>query len=118
MAQDKFTSSGSKIVVAVTPAFKLFAHHGAGHAANVRERIDVGADPLRQRFAPARLGIGVVGCPQHRDEDVGAALLTGRRVEHRHRGARPIDEQLLAGSVRLPHRRAAMSGCLRKRASA
>lgn len=45
------------------------------------------------------------GGAQPGDEDVGATLLTGRGVEHRHRAARPVDEQLLAGGMRLPHRR-------------
>ena len=84
---------------------EVVAHHRAGNAADGVEGVDVRADPLRQRLAPAGLGVGVIGRPQHRDEDVSASLLTGRGVEHRHRVAGPIDEQLLAGSMRLPHRR-------------
>jgi hypothetical protein len=65
----------------------------------------VGADPLGQCLAPARFRVGVIGSPQHGDEDVGATLLTRRGVEHRHGVAGPIDEQLLASGMRLPHRR-------------
>ena len=36
---------------------------------------------------------------------MGATFHAGRGVEHWHRVARPIDEQLLAGGMRLPHRR-------------
>ena len=63
------------------------------------------ADPVGQPLAPAGLGVGVVGGAQHRDEDLGAPLLAGRGVEHRHRVAGIVDEQLLAGSMRLAHRR-------------
>ena len=63
------------------------------------------ADPVGQRLAPARLGVGVVRRAERRDEDVRACSSpvvgsnTGDRV------ARPVDEQLLAGKMRLPHRR-------------
>ena len=49
--------------------------------------------------------MGVVGRPQHRDEDVGATFHSGRGVEHRHRIAGKIDEQLLGGPMYLAHGR-------------
>jgi hypothetical protein len=36
---------------------------------------------------------------------MGAPLYADRGVEHRHRVASKVDEQLLAGRVRLPHGR-------------
>ena len=62
-------------------------------------------DPVGKPFRPARLGIGVVGCSQHRDEDMGAPLRPCRGVEYRHRVARKVDEQLLGGPMRLAHGR-------------
>ena len=114
--QDRRVVVGGEILVGAVDAglvaarrgdagLQVVAHHGAGHAADGGEGVDVGADPLGQRLAPAGFGVGVIGGPQHRDEDVGAPLHAGRGVEHRHRVARPVDEQLLAGSMRLPHRR-------------
>ena len=61
--------------------------------------------PVGEPLRPARLRIGVVGRSQHRDEDMGAPLYADRGVEHRHRVASKVDEQLLAGRVRLPHGR-------------
>src|SRR6266480_3310985 len=74
-----------------------------------------GGDPLQRRKAPnvvgqilqanfgarshdanceTSLGKGVVGCSQHRHEDMGKALRASRGVEHRHCVASEVDEQL------------------------
>ena len=63
------------------------------------------ADPVRQRLGPARLGVGVVRRAERRDEDVRAMLHASRRIKNRHGVAGPVDEQLLAGNMRLAHRR-------------
>jgi hypothetical protein len=59
--------------------------------------------PVGQALAPASLGVGVVRSPEHGDEDVRLAHLAGGGVDHRHGVAGEVDEQLLAGDVRLAH---------------
>ena len=85
-------------------SLEVVAHDGMCDPADRRERIDVRADPIRQRLAPATFRVRVVGGAQHGDEDVGLALLAGRRIDHRHRVAGEVDEQLFGWSVRLAHR--------------
>ena len=63
------------------------------------------ADPVGQRLRPGRLGVGVAGSAQGGDEDLGRADLTGKAVDHLHRGAGIIDEHLLAGDISLTHGR-------------
>ncbi len=75
-------------------------------AAEEGERVDVGADPVRQPLAPAGLGVGVVRRAEHGDEHMRPPFLAGRPVEHRHGVAGVVDEQLLAGDMGLAHRRA------------
>ena len=65
----------------------------------------MGADPIRQRLAPARFGVSEVRRPEGCDEDASAPFLTGRRIGHADRVSGPVDEQLLARHMRLPHRR-------------
>ncbi len=73
------------------------------NTAEEREAARVRADPVRQRLRPGRLGIGVVGRAQYRDEDLCLADFTGRRVDHRDGLAGVVDEQLLAGAMVLAH---------------
>ena len=87
------------------PGLEIVAHERLRHPAQEGERIHMGADPVGQRLAQARLREGVVRCPQDRDEDLGGAHLPGEPVEHRHGIAGKIHEQLLAGRVGLPHGR-------------
>src|SRR3984893_3501689 len=42
---------------------------------------------------------------ERRDEDVRPMLLASCRIKNRHGVAGPVDEQLLAGKMRLAHRR-------------
>ena len=65
----------------------------------------MGADPVGQRLAPARLGVGVARRAEHRDEQVGFVQLARHRIDDRHRVAGPVDEQLVAGQMRLAHDR-------------
>jgi hypothetical protein len=62
-------------------------------------------DPVRQGLRPGRLGVGVVGRAQHRDEDLGIAYLTGRGIDNADLLARVVDEHLVAGHVMLAHHR-------------
>jgi hypothetical protein len=64
----------------------------------------MGADPLRQRLAEAGFRVGVVRCPENRDEDFALARLAGDRIEYRHGVAGEIHEQLLARRMGLAHR--------------
>src|SRR6266480_3330435 len=65
----------------------------------------MGADPLGQRLTEAGFRVGVVRCPQNRDEDFTVARLTCNRIEHRNGVAGEIHEQLLACRMRLAHGR-------------
>jgi hypothetical protein len=66
----------------------------------------MGADPVRQRLAPACLGIGVVRGAEHPDEDLGGPDLAGRAGDDGDGLARIVDEHLVAGRVLLAqHRR-------------
>ena len=60
-------------------------------------------NPVGKPFRPAGLRVGVVGRSQHRDEDMSASLYAAGGIEHRHRVAGKVDEQLLGGAMRLPH---------------
>jgi hypothetical protein len=55
----------------------------------------MGADPVGQALGSHRLGIGVAGRPQHRDEDLDLPNLAG--IGDRHRLPAEYHEQLLAG---------------------
>ena len=60
-------------------------------------------DPVGQRLRPGRLGVGVVRRPQHRDEDLRLAKLSGVAVHHPDRVPGVVDEHLLARTVLLAH---------------
>lgn len=74
-------------------------------AADRVECIHVRADPIRQRLGPTRLGVSEVRRAECGDENARLMDLAGRRIDDPDRVARPVDEQLLAGEMRLPHRR-------------
>ena len=80
-------------------------HDELGNAADRLEGADVGGDPVRQRLRPGRLGEGEARRPENGDEDLRHADLAGEPVDdHRDAVAGVIDEQPLAGGVRLAHR--------------
>ena len=75
------------------------------HAAHEGERARMGPDPVGQRLGPGRLGVGVAGGAQRGDEHLRLAHLAGPPVDDLDRLAGIVDEQALAGRVRLPHGR-------------
>ncbi|MGY3695420.1 hypothetical protein ACVIGA_005500 [Bradyrhizobium sp. USDA 3240] len=80
-------------------------HQQCRHAADRLEGADVPADPVGEALRPGRLRVGDARCAEHRDENLRGAPLAGEPVDHhRHAVARIVDEQLLAGRVRLAHR--------------
>ncbi len=81
-------------------------HQQCRHAADRLEGADVAIDPVGEPLRPGRLRAGEARCAEHRDEDLRGAPLAGKPVDHhRHAVARIIDEQLVAGCMRLAHRR-------------
>ena len=72
-----------------------------------------------KRLAPTRLGISVARCAECPDEEVRLVHLARHRIDDRHRVTTPVDEQLVARHVRLPHRRGqTLSPCAVKLAEA
>ena len=66
----------------------------------------MGVDPVGQRLGPARVRKSEARRAEHGDEDLRLADFAGQPVEDdRNPIAGVIDEQPLAGRVRLPHRR-------------
>jgi len=55
------------------------------------------ADPVGQALGPG--GVGVVGSPQYRDEDLGGTVIAGVPIDNRYRLAGIVDKQLLPGMV-------------------
>ena len=82
---------------------EVVADHRLRHAADHVQGVDVRPNPVGKPFRPAGLRVGVVGRSQHRDEDMSASLYAAGGIEHRHRVAGKVDEQLLGGAMRLPH---------------
>ena len=80
-------------------------HDEFWNAADRLEGAHMGVDPVGQRLRPGRLGEGEARCPQHGDEDLRHADFAGEPIDDdRNAVARVIDEQPLAGGVRLAHR--------------
>ena len=80
-------------------------HDQFGNPADRLEGPHVGVDPVGQRLRPGRLGEGEARGPQHGDEDLRHADFAGEPIDDdRHAVAGVIDEQPLAGGVRLTHR--------------
>lgn len=74
-------------------------------AAECLQRVHMAADPVRQRLAPARLRIGQARRAKHRHEEMRLSRLASQPIDdHRHRVARIVDEQLVAGGMVLSHR--------------
>ena len=84
---------------------QVVRHQRQGHAADGREGVDMGADPIRQRLRPAGFRIGVIRRPEGGDKNASTMFFTGCRIDNADRVAGPVDEQLLAHQMRLPHRR-------------
>ena len=84
---------------------EIVGHQRFRHAADRGQHVHMRADPVGQRLAPAGLRVGVIGRAERGHEDVCVAFFTGRSVEQCNRIASPINEQLLACHMALPHRR-------------
>src|SRR6266540_4843300 len=89
-------------------ALELVGDHDLGDAAEEGEGALVAADPVGDLFGARGFSVGVVGCPQHGDEELDLDDLAGRGIDDRGLLARVVDEQLLAGAMDLPHRQAAV----------
>ena len=86
-------------------SLQIVGHSSLRHATEEIERVDVRADPVGQRLRPAGLSVGIARRPERRDEEMCLVHLTGHRIDDVDGIAGPVDEQLVAGHVRLPHGR-------------
>ena len=84
---------------------QIVGHDQRRHRAEGGEGAGVGADPVGQRLAPARLGIGHVRGAHHGDEDLRRTRRAGGRVDDRHLRAGIVDEHPLARDMALAHDR-------------
>src|SRR5271157_423427 len=85
--------------------FGVVRHDEFGNPADRLEGARMGVDPVGERLRPGRLGEGEARGAQHGDEDLRYADFAGEAVDDdRHAVAGVIDEQPLAGRVRLAHR--------------
>ena len=74
-------------------------------AREVVEGPDVAADPGDDVLGEDGLDVGVARSAQHGDEQLGRADFAGDGVNHVDAVAAEVEEALLTGPVRLPHRR-------------
>ena len=83
----------------------IVRHEKMRNAADRLQGPHMGVDPVGQRLCPARMRKSEARRAEHRDEDLRFPDFAGQPVDDdRHAVARVIDEQPLAGHVRLPHR--------------
>src|SRR5258708_6125018 len=85
--------------------FEIIGHSSLRHTAEKFECVDVRTNPVGERLAPARLGVGVARCAERRDEEGRLVYLARHRTDDRRGVPSPVDEQLVTRHVRLPHRR-------------
>ena len=84
----------------------IVRHEQMRNAADRLEGAHMGVDPVGERLRPARVRKGEARRAEHGDEDLRLADFAGQPVDDdRNPVAGVIDEQPLAGRVRLPHRR-------------
>ena len=84
-------------------AFQIVGDDDVRATAEKVQRAHLCADPVGERLRPGRLGIGVVGRPEHRYEDLRGADLPAAGIDHRCRLPGVVDEELLSGPVGLAH---------------
>jgi hypothetical protein len=83
---------------------RVVRHQQTRHAAYRLEGMHMCADPVGEPLRPGRFRIGEVRGPEHCDEDLRLADFTGEPIHHnRNAVAGVVDEQLLAGRMRLTH---------------
>jgi hypothetical protein len=82
---------------------RLIGHQRRRDAAEEGEGAHVARDEVVALLRRRRLGVGVVGGAQHRDEELYLDGLTGLRVDVVWLLPRVVDEGLVAGAVLLAH---------------
>jgi predicted secreted protein len=88
----------------MTATLVLSGSNSAG-TPSIAARVPTCADPVGKPQRPRRLRISEVRGAKHGDEDLCRPPLAGEAVDHhRHAVARVVDEQFVAGRVRLAHR--------------
>jgi len=76
-------------------ALEVVRHQQPRRRAPKLEHAHVGANPVRQRLRPGRLGIGQAGRPKYGDEDLRRAYHARDRVGDRHQLAGVVEMILL-----------------------
>ena len=84
---------------------QVVGHHDLRHTAEECEHPDMRFNPVLEALGWHGLGIGVVGGPHCRDEQLHGPGFPGRGIDHVDHVAREVDEDLLAADMCLPHRR-------------
>lgn len=86
------------------PAPQLVADRGLGHAPVELVGADVTRDEVGPALRGARLGVGVAGGAEHRDEQLDLDHLAGLPIDDARLLARVVHERLLPGAMDLVHR--------------
>ena len=86
-------------------ALELVGDPQRGHAPEVLDHPDVGADPVGQLLGLGRLGVGEAAGAEHGDEQLHPPRRARPGVDQGRPLTREVEEGLLAGPVDLPHRR-------------
>lgn len=85
-------------------ALGVVRHQQRRRAVDRLEGADMAVDPIGEPLRPGRLRVGEARSAEHRDEDLRGAPLAGEPVDHHgHAVACIVNEQLVAGRVRLAH---------------
>jgi len=82
---------------------QVIGHDQLRGAAEELEGVHVGREEALRALVLEDLGVGVVAGSEHGQEEGGLPLLAAACVDVRELVAGPVDEQLLAGLVRLAH---------------
>ena len=88
---------------------ELVGNDGTWHAAEERDRARVARDPVRELLRVRRFRVRVARRAEHRDEQLHPDDFAGECVDDVRLLARVVDERLVAGDVRLPHREALLA---------
>src|SRR5215469_14301225 len=91
-------------VGATDPDPRVVGHQLPRYPAHEGERTDMRTDPFRQALGQRRFGVGVIGRPQYRDEDLRRPDLAAGGVDQLKRLAGIIDKQAFTGGMNLSHR--------------
>ena len=83
------------------PAFQVVGRKDLGRAAQAFKRAQVRVDPVGDLLGTCRLGVEVMARSQRRHKNLRVKRLAADWVVHRHGHAGVVDEQPLAGRIRL-----------------